>query len=128
MKKISVILVLILCITQFSAYSQTPNTDFFAGKWAITFIGTPNGDALLHTNLVRKDGGLFGELFDPKGANDKIPITNIEESKDKIEIFFTASGYDVNVTLEKTDQDTLKGKLMNMFDAKATRIKEDPKQ
>ena len=38
-------------------------------------------------------------------------------------LFFTASGYDLNLPLEKVDDDNLQGKLMNMFESTAVRIK-----
>lgn len=98
------------------------STDFFAGKWAIQFIGIPSGDAKLTTDLVRKDGKLTGKLK-PSDGTDDINIASIEETANKMTLSFTAQGYDVVVDLEKVDDDTLKGMLMNMFEAKAARIK-----
>ena len=64
-------------------------------------------------------------MADPTDATkEKIPLTKIEESSDKLSLYFTAQGYDVNVDLAKVDDDNLKGSLMNMFDAKAKRLKE----
>ena len=86
--------------------------------------GTPNGDIKFATDLQRKEGKLFGELTIPADPNaPAIPITNIEEGTDKITIYFSAQGYDLNLDLEKVDQDNLKGTLMGMFDSKAVRVK-----
>lgn len=107
-------------------FSQTdkPATDFFAGKWEILVEGTPNGDAKFATELVRKDGKLKGELKVAAGdAKETIPAT-VEEAEGKITIFFSTQGYDVNIELNKVDDNNLKGTLMNMFDAKAKRVKE----
>ena len=100
-------------------------SDFFAGRWEISILGTPQGDAKMITNLVRKDGKLTGELKDPSDdTKPAIPITSLEEGADKITIGFTASGYDLELPLSKVDDNNLAGKLMDMFETKAVRIKE----
>ncbi len=125
MKKASIFLIALFFGIAFKGFSQTATTtDFFTGKWEITIFGTPNGDSKMMAELVRKDGKLTGEL---KNLTDTsapaIPITSIEEKDGEIEIAFSASGYDVTLPLTKVDDDNLKGQLMNMFDAKAKRIK-----
>lgn len=110
-------------LNMFDAVATRLQDDFFAGKWEITFLGTPNGDGKLLTDLIRQEGKLTGELKDPSGQIDPIKITRIDEIENGIEIFFTAQGYDVSVILNKVDNDNLKGSLINMFDAKAARIK-----
>ena len=125
MKNSIIILFVLFFGIALNGFSQTEKpVDFFAGKWELTFIGTPEGDGKLIANIVRKDGKLSGDLTDPKNPEaEKILITNIIEEADKIEIFFSASGYDVSVDLTKVDNDNLKGSLMNMFESKAVRIK-----
>lgn len=125
MKKVSIFFLFMLLSVAVNSIAQAPApADFFAGKWDIMVAGTPNGDTQLVANLVRKDGKLTGEITTPadttKGA---IPITKIEEGTDKLALYFTAQGYDVNLDLAKVDDDNLKGSLMNMFDAKAKRLK-----
>jgi hypothetical protein len=124
MKKVSIILIVLFFGIAVKGFSQADKpADLFAGKWEITFIGTPNGDGKMTTELVRKDGKLTGKLK-PADGSDAIDITNIEEETEKMTIFFSTQGYDVSVELSKVDNDNLKGSLMNMFDAKAIRIKE----
>ena len=125
MKKASIFLIALFFGIALKGFSQTATTtDFFAGKWEITIFGTPNGDSKMMAELVRKDGKLTGEL---KNLTDTsapaIPITSIEEKDGGIEMAFSASGYDVTLPLTKVDDDNLKGQLMNMFDAKAKRVK-----
>ena len=127
MKKAAVILVLLLTAVTFSSHAQTTApTDFFAGKWEVLIVGTPNGDSKMVTDLVRKDGKLTGELKDPTGANpEALPLTNVVEDGNKVTLYFTAQGTDVNMDLEKVDEDHLKGSIMNgMFDASAVRVKQ----
>jgi len=134
MKKVSVILILLVFGMAIKGFSQTtsaaaaapaPTTDIYAGKWEMLIIGTPNGDAALTTVLTRKEGKLAGTIT-PKAGDQKeeVKISNIEEADGKITLYFTIQEYDVNVLLEKVDDDNLKGSLMNMFDVKAKRIKE----
>lgn len=125
MKKVSAILFLLVLFVSVKGFSQAaPPADFFAGKWEITIFGTPDGDAKLVTELIRKDGKLTGELKDPTGKRpEAIPITKIEEEANKLTIYFVAQGMDINVNLDKVDDDHLKGSLLGMFDSTALRIK-----
>jgi hypothetical protein len=122
MKKASVFLFLFLFGIVLQGFSQTAvPSDFYAGKWEILVSGSPRGDIVFKTNLVRKDGKLTGELV----TDDmKRPITKIEESDKKLSLFFESSqGGEISIDLEKVDNDNLKGSLMS-FEAKAKRIKD----
>ena len=98
------------------------NADFFVGKWMTTFIGTPQGDAELLLELVRSNGNLSG-IITSKADNKPVSIDKFEESPEKLVIYFKMSGFDINVSLEKEDNDNLKGSLMGMFKTKAVRMK-----
>ncbi|MBK9932987.1 MAG: hypothetical protein IPP61_13375 [Cytophagaceae bacterium] len=122
MRKVNIVVPVLVVLTLLSSFIQAD--DYFLGKWEIMVAGTPNGDIKFATDLQRKEGKLFGELTIPADPNaPAIPITNIEEGTDKITIYFSAQGYDLNLDLEKVDQDNLKGTLMGMFDSKAVRVK-----
>lgn len=123
MKKINLFIAVLLLGTLSMSFTMVE--DYFLGKWEIMVAGTPNGDIKFATDLQRKDGKLVGELTIPADPNaPAIPITNIEEETDKITLYFSAQGYDLNLELNKVDQDNLKGSLMGMFDSKAVRIKD----
>ena len=127
MKKASIVLIILFFGIAFKGYSQTATpTDFFAGKWEVSVMGTPNGDSKMVTELIRKDGKLTGELKDPSGQNpEPFPITSIVEEANKVTLYFTAQGTDVSLDLAKVDDSHLKGSVMNgMFDATAIRLKE----
>lgn len=127
MKKASIVLIMLFLGIAFKGYSQTAaSTDFFAGKWEVSVMGTPNGDSKMVTDLIRKDGKLTGELKDPTGQNPELyPITSIVEEANKVTLYFTAQGTDVSLDLAKVDDTHLKGSVMNgMFDATAIRVKE----
>ncbi len=129
MKKASLLLILAFFGIALQGFSQAATaaattSDVYTGKWEMLIIGTPNGDATLTTVLVRKEGKLTGTII-PKTSDQKeeIKISNIEEADGKITLYFTIQDYDVNVLLEKVDDENLKGSLMNMFDVKAKRVK-----
>lgn len=134
MKKVSILFVFMFLGFAFLGFSQSATaissatgttTDFFAGKWEITIAGTPNGDAKMVTELVRKEGKLTGVLKDPTGTRpEPMPITKINEEANKITIFFnTDQAGEIGIDLTKVDDDHLKGQLMGMFDSTAVRIK-----
>ncbi len=97
--------------------------DFYTGKWDLTFLGTPNGDSKMIADFSRKNGKLTGKLIDPEGKNQAISMSDIQDSKDQLDFSFTSQGFNVTVKLFKDDQNHLKGKMMDMFDATAVRRK-----
>lgn len=131
MKQLSLILLLFICGLTTSSFAQTTaptaataTTDFYAGKWEIAIAGTPMGDVKLLADLVRKDGKLTGDLLNTAdAASGKRPITKVEESADKLVLYFdsTQAG-ELAINLSKVDDDNLKGALMS-FDAVAKRVK-----
>ena len=103
--------------------ASVATADFFVGQWTTTFIGTPQGDAELLLDLIRSNGKLSGSIT-PKIVDAKaVTLDKIEETPEKLTIYFKMSGFDINVTLEKEDNDNLKGSLMGMFKTKAVRVK-----
>lgn len=125
MKKSSLILFLLLLGVVVNGFAQTtPPTDFFAGKWEIAVKNTPRGDVNFLTDLTRKEGKLTGDLSDPSDtATGKRAITKVEESADKLAIYFESSqAGEISIELAKVDNDTLKGSLMS-YEATAKRLK-----
>jgi hypothetical protein len=125
MKKVSLILLLFTFGLVTKGFSQAEKTaDFFAGKWEFLIEGTPQGDVKLVAELIRKDGKLGGQLSNPDTPDaEKIQITSIDEEANKIILYFTASGYDLNLAMTKIDEDNLKGTMFDMFEAKGLRLK-----
>ena len=125
MKKVSLLLLLFVLGISLKSFSQSATpVDFFAGKWEIAIVGTPMGDVKLSTDLVRKDGKLTGDLVNTAdAASPKLPITKVEESADKLVLYFDSSqAGELSIELKKVDDDNLKGALMS-FDASAKRMK-----
>lgn len=125
MKKLSLILTVVMALFLSSKAKAQSNADFFVGKWKITVVGTPNGDAKMYFKFEKKDGKLIGNISDSTGA-EVAKVSNIEESGKYINVYFTAQGYDLNILIEpvEADADKVKGSLMGMLDATGVRIKE----
>src|SRR5258708_34468358 len=118
MKKINLILLSLIAFVFIAAntQAQTATTNYFVGKWDVLVKGLPQGDAHLKFNIADSVGHLKGVLAD-SAAHKDIPLTNIEQANDKVTLYFTTQGYDVNLVLTKKDDDHATGSLMNMFDA-----------
>jgi len=125
MKKLSSLFAgIFLLVLSFNANAQTqPSKDYFVGKWSVLVEGTPQGDSKMTIFLERKDGKLSGYI-PPKEGVDTVKFTKVEEKEKSVTLYFSSGGYDVNITLEKKDDDHVSGNLMDMFDAKGERIKE----
>ncbi|MFL0160822.1 hypothetical protein [Aquirufa salirivi] len=125
MKKVSMFFAVLAFLLSFQSFSKsTLAPDFFAGKWEVVVIGTPNGDAKMISEIKRVEGTLKAILKDPKGQNEDM-VASVEEKENQILVFFQAQGMDITLSLTKVDEDNLKGDIMGgMFEAKAKRIKE----
>jgi hypothetical protein len=102
--------------------AQTTGADYFTGKWSVLLKGTPNGDARMLITLQKQDTTLAGSIQDSTGQlNTK--IDKVEINGDKVMLYFTAQGYDVNLEMDKKDDDHVTGSMMGMFDAEGERVK-----
>jgi len=125
MKKASLFLAgsfLLLLSTNVHAQSKT-GADYFKGKWNVLIKGTPNGDAKMIFVLENKNDSIVGVVRDTTGAEIS-KISNAELNDTSVTVYFNAQGYDVNVVMNKKDDDHVSGSLMGMFDADGERIKE----
>lgn len=124
MKKLSFLALGLLCLlftSNLNAQSKA-GVDYFAGKWSVLVKGTPNGDAKLIVVLDNKVDSLAGVIQDSTGAEIS-KITSIELKDTTVTVYFVAQGYDVNLVMNKKDEDHVTGSLMSMFDTEGERIK-----
>jgi hypothetical protein len=125
MKKISIFLAtsmfLLLSMTG-NAQSKT-GADYFDGKWSVLLKGTPGGDTKLVLQLEKKNDSISGVVLDTAGV-EITKITKVELQDTTINLYFTAQGYDVNLLMNRKDEDHVIGSLMSMFDAEGERKKE----
>jgi len=120
MRKLSFILtVVVLFLLSFQSKAED-SKNFFVGKWKVLTVGTPNGDSTSFVTLDRKDGKLSGNMSGI--GTEEIKFTNVEEKENSVTVYFTASGYDVYMLLEKKDDNHVTGSMMDMFDVSGERV------
>ena len=123
MKKVSILFAgLLLLLLSVNLKAQTTGTDYFNGKWSVLIKGTPNGDAKMFVVLTKSDTTITGVIQDSTGT-EMSKIDKIEVNGDKAIVYFNAQGYDVNLEMDKKDDDHVTGSMMGMFDAEGERVK-----
>src|SRR4051794_24901910 len=84
-----------------NAQSKT-GADYFAGKWNVLVKGTPEGDRKMVFVLEKKDTALTGVVQDTSGKEIS-KIDKIDLKENTATVYFSASGYDLNVEMNKKD-------------------------
>ena len=125
MKKINVFIAgaFFLFLSMCAKAQSKIGADYFSGTWSVLIKGTPGGDAKMFIVLEKKDTMLTGVVQDSTGA-EMSKIDKIEISGDKATVYFNAQGYDVNLEMNKKDDDYFTGSMMGMFDAEGERVKD----
>ena len=123
MKKLSLVVAVFVALAVCTkAKAQT--SDYFPGKWKLTIYGTPAGDSWMELDLQRKDGKLVGSVLDSTGK-EMSKLDKVEEKDKDITFYYTSQGFDVSVLLQPIPADSVKGSLLNMFDVKGVRLKQN---
>ena len=102
--------------------AQLSPVDYFAGKWSLLIKALPQGDTRMFFVLEKKDTTMTGVVQDSTGK-DISKIDKVELNGNAVTVYFTAQGYDVNVVMNKKDDDHITGSMMNMFDIEGDRVK-----
>src|SRR5215470_4221025 len=110
-------------ILALNVHSQTgAGADYFAGKRNVLIKGTPQGDARLFFVLEKKDSTMTGIVQDSTGTQIS-KLDKVELTANSATLYFNVQGYDVNLVMNKKDDDHVAGSLMGMFDADGERVK-----
>ena len=123
MKRVNVFLVgLVMILTSLTLHAQKVPADYFVGKWEVKVEGTPNGDITMNITIERNDGALTGYISGDE--REPLMFSKVEEVKGKsiTTYFSTPDGYDISLFLEKKDDNSVKGSVMDMFDANGKRV------
>jgi len=124
MKKLTLLFtVVIALLLSVNSSAQTgTGADYFAGKWSVLVKGLPSGDTKMIFILEKKDTLVTGVVQDSTGTQiaklDKVEIKGATAT-----VYFNAQGFDVNLVMNKKDEDHILGSLMGMFDAEGERVK-----
>lgn len=130
MKSIRFFLILLAAMLGCMTLNAQDAKDEFAGSWEFKISGVSSEDLTMIVNLERgEDGNLTGFISQPNDTT-KINLSRVVEKKgESFTIYFESSGYDCYLEAKKTDEEgKLNGLLMDMFDAKGTRINEETQQ
>ena len=123
MKKVNLLFAgLFFLLLSIGVHAQTTGADYFTGKWSVLVKGTPNGDAKMFIVLDKKDSTLTGSVQDSTGT-EMSKIYKVELNGNTATAYFNAQGYDVNLKMNKKDDDHFAGSMMGMFDADGERVK-----
>ena len=124
MKKLTAIFGgLFLLLLSIGATAQSKSgADYFEGKWSVLVKGLPQGDTKMLFLLEKKDSTMAGAVQDSTGV-EVAKIEKVELSGTTATVYFTAQGYNVNLVMNKKDDDHITGSMMGMFDAEGIRIK-----
>lgn len=126
MKKLSLFMtgIFLMLLNVDAKAQQQDSTDYFVGKWKVLVKGTPNGDATMVFVLNKAAESLAGVVQDTVGTEIS-KISNVELAGNAVTLYFTAQGYDVNLSMKKEDENNVTGSLMGMFDATGQRLKKE---
>jgi transcription termination factor Rho len=125
MKKLSTLfffsfLAFVLFTTNLQA--QSSPEDYFVGSWNVKAFGLPQGDTQIIIQIEKKEGKLGGGIVDAT-TNQINPFTKVEVAANKLTAYFTAQGMDVYLSLEKKDDKSVTGSIMDMFNMEGTKGK-----
>lgn len=125
MKKVlSIFVGFFFLILSFTTQAQTQSPkEYFVGKWDVLLEGLPQGDPKMIVSLQRKDGKLEGAILDST-QKEAAKISRVEETEKTVTVYFTAHDYDVNLEMNKKDDNNITVNLMGMFEGKGVRMKE----
>ncbi|MDN3655466.1 hypothetical protein QWZ08_07510 [Ferruginibacter paludis] len=124
MKKLhSILTTTLLLVLSFCASAQTKTgAAYFEGKWNVLVKSLPQGDTKMFFTLDKKDASLTGAVQDSTGK-EIAKLDKVELADTTVTVYFSAQGYDVNLVMNKKDDDHVTGSLMGMFDAEGDRVK-----
>jgi len=103
-------------------------SNYFLGKWELLVLGLPQGDTKFPVvfEMVKdttSGKNVMAGHIDKSESGGEIKFSKVEAADTLITFYFRAQGYDLVVNLAKKDDDTSEGRMIDMFDVKATRNK-----
>lgn len=104
-----------------STPAMAQKKDYFSGKWDVTIKDTPMGDSKLTVVMARINKKLTGYIINKDG--DKSAIEKIEEKNQVVTIYFTFNHFDVDLTMQKKDENHFTGKLKDRYVSEGVRLK-----
>jgi len=117
------IALLILFSSSITLANEIDSPEYFEGKWNVTVIGTPQGDATIPMRFETKDGVTKGYFIgDPSGEESMMDSVSITENG-VLNASLFIGGYDVTISLTRLDEDKSTGNMLGMFTMNGERVK-----
>lgn len=113
------ILAITLLLSSFSTIVAQESTDYFVGKWNVLIKETPNGDVTIPMRFVAQDSEYTGYFTDETGEEKEMDSATLEDGK--LNLAFYIAGYDVTMDLAEEDENEMRGMVMGMLEAIASR-------
>lgn len=126
MKKMFFALMMLMACT--TTFAQTSNEDFFLGKWKLMVEGLPTGDTEMLLVVMKDNEGKLGGGFGRMDGSEFTELTKVEIKDKTLQVNFEGGGYNVSMYLDRKDDGTVAGSMMDMFDCTGTKIKEKEKE
>src|SRR4051794_6312536 len=106
MKKFTFFLLVIfsLFLSQKGDAQVKTGADYFAGKWNILVLGTPNCDRKMVFVLEKKETGIIGVVQDTTGK-ELSKVAKAELNTNTITLYYSMNEHDVVTELTKKDKD-----------------------
>lgn len=118
------IVLLILLTSSITLAHELDSPEYYEGKWNVTVLGTPQGDATIPMRFETKDGVTKGYFIgDPSGEESMMDAVTITETG-VLNASLFIGGYDVKISLSKLDEDKTTGNMLGMFTMNGERVKE----
>lgn len=114
------VFILLFAVANIAKAQTAPG--YYEGKWNILIKETPQGDVTLPVRFEIVDGKLKGFITNPEDQKE-VEMASAEANGDDLVCAFSVAGYDLTMNMKKESDDVAKGKLMDMFEATATRVK-----
>ncbi|WP_341227561.1 hypothetical protein [uncultured Arcticibacterium sp.] len=97
------------------------DNSYFLDSWNVLVKGTPEGDAELPMRFEMTDDVVSGYFINPESGEEE-EMDSAEIKDGTLSVAFYIAGYDVTMNLKKETENSMKGSLMEMFEAEATRV------
>jgi hypothetical protein len=120
MKKIVALGSIFIMLLFVNNHALAKGKNFFDGKWSVVIKATPLGDSKLTLILSSKSGKLQGYVIDKDGGQSE--IEKVEVKGQKIIIYFTFNHFNVDLSMQKIDENHFVGKLKDRYDSEGVRL------
>ena len=119
-----VLFVLIMLMAGTATFAQTSNEDFFIGNWKLSVDGLPTGDKEMLLIIVKNEEGQLEGGFGRMDGSEFSELTDIIIKDNTLQVYFVGGGFNVSMSLNRKEDGSVTGNIMDMFECTGTKIDE----